>query len=245
MIVDPAAIWQFLTRRPPAHAGPLPTQSQKILEALGDPGEAFFVQVGSNDGVQGDPIFPLVSHRPGWRGLLIEPVPALFARLQKNYRRLPSARRRFAFENLAIAEKAGTRDFFHVSDRARNALGDELPFWYDQLGSFDRDHILKHLDGRLEPFIVARKVECATLSCVLARNHVETIDLLHIDAEGYDHEVLLQLDWKRWRPRAILFEYVHLTEQTRQECVDLLKTQGYRLAIVDYDILATLPREAV
>lgn len=33
-----------------------------------------------------------------------------------------------------------------------------LPVWYDQLGSFDRQHIVKHLDGRLEPFIVTSNV---------------------------------------------------------------------------------------
>jgi FkbM family methyltransferase len=212
-------------------------ESEEIWNALEHAEDVFFVQVGSNDGVQGDPLHPLIRTRPGWRGLFIEPVPYLFERLRRNCGRLPSAQRRFSFENVAIAAEPGRRPFYYVSERAR-ARVDELPIWCEQLGSFNREHILSHLEGRLGPHIVEQDVECATLSEVLARNRVQRLDLLHIDTEGYDYEVLLQLDWQRWRPLVIVFEVIHLAEQDRDRAAALLRSQGYRLSILGYDVLA-------
>jgi FkbM family methyltransferase len=236
--VDLAQIWGRLWTRGKAEpAGALTPESEEIWAALEHAEDVFFVQVGSNDGVQGDPLHPLIRTHPEWRGLFIEPVPYLFERLRRNYVRLPSARSRFSFENVAIAAESGRRPFYYVSARAR-ARGDELPIWCEQLGSFNREHILGHLEGRLAPHIVEQDVECATLSEVLVRNRVGRLDLLHIDTEGYDYKVLLQMDWRRWRPRVLVFEVVHLSEQDRTEAVALLRSERYRLSILGYDLLA-------
>lgn len=236
--LDLARIWRRLWTRGRAEpACALTPESEEIWSALERAEDVSFVQVGSNDGVQGDPLHPLIRTHPRWRGLFIEPVPYLFERLRRNYVRLPAARSRFSFENVAIAAEAGRRPFYYVSERAR-ARGDDLPAWCEQLGSFKREHIVSHLEGRLVPHIVEQDVECATLGDVLARNRVERLDLLHIDTEGSDYEVLLQLDWRRWRPRVIVFEVIHLTEQERAEAVALLRSESYRLSLLGYDLLA-------
>ncbi|MGH9185268.1 MAG: hypothetical protein ACRD0U_05570, partial [Acidimicrobiales bacterium] len=46
---------------------------------------AFFIEIGSNDGEQFDHLKPFIRSR-SWRGIMIEPVPYVFARLQRNYR---------------------------------------------------------------------------------------------------------------------------------------------------------------
>ena len=54
-----------------------------IAETLSrDQKNVFFVQVGANDGVQSDPINHFVSEY-GWRGILVEPQPAIFKKLKK------------------------------------------------------------------------------------------------------------------------------------------------------------------
>ena len=233
-----ARIWRRLwTRGNAGLAGAFPPESEAIWSALEQAEDVVFVQVGSNDGVQGDPLHPLIRAHPGWRGLLVEPVPYLFDRLRRNYSRLPSAQGRFSFENVAIAAEPGRRPFYYVSERA-GALEGDLPAWCEQLGSFEREHLLSHLEGRLAPHIVEQDVECATLSDVLERNRVGRLDLLHIDTEGHDHQILLQLDWSRWRPRVILFEVIHLTEQERTEAAALMRSEGYRLSLLGYDVLA-------
>jgi FkbM family methyltransferase len=210
---------------------PLEAQIEAALRGLR---HVYFVQVGSNDGAQGDPIHRLIRRHRRWRGIFIEPVPYLHARLKANY----GAASRFVFENVAIGEQAGTARFYYVSDRAKEALGEELPYWYDQLGSFDRGHILKHLEGRLEPYIVEAELACLPLQAVLDRNHAERVDLLHIDTEGYDYQVLKQFDLTRYRPRVVLYEHKHLPEDQQQAARALLAGQGYELRRRGGDTLA-------
>ena len=44
----------------------------------------FFIQVGANDGRNGDPIFSLVTEL-GWKGILLEPQKLVFENLLRNY----------------------------------------------------------------------------------------------------------------------------------------------------------------
>ena len=60
--------------------------------------EITVVQIGSNDGVCGDPISHLVKKNTLWNVLFVEPVPFLFERLQNNYGNNP----RFKYEKSAI-----------------------------------------------------------------------------------------------------------------------------------------------
>lgn len=217
----------------PPPEDPLKVRLKSLLKRRRD---VFFVQVGSNDGVQGDPIHDLIVKRRDWRGILIEPVPFVFRRLRKNY----GDSDRIKFENVAIGTRTESRPFFYVAEDAKRLFGDELPFWYDQLGSFDKHHILKHLDGALEPYIVSEPVQCVPLEDVLSRNRVERIDLIHIDTEGFDYEVLRQIDFRRFRPAVILFEHEHLTASDAIEAERLLLEHGYSLEKYAGDTIAAL-----
>jgi FkbM family methyltransferase len=220
------AIW-------PPPEDPLKVRLRKLLARKRG---VFFIQVGSNDGVQGDPIHELIKKHRDWRGILIEPVPFVFQRLRKNY----GESNRISFENVAIGTRRESRPFFYVAEQAKELFSGELPFWYDQLGSFERQHILKHLNGALEPYIISEPVQCVPLEDVLKRNQVERIDLVHIDTEGFDYEVLRQIDFRRFRPAVVLFEHQHLTASDATEAERLLAQHGYSLAKYAGDTLATL-----
>jgi FkbM family methyltransferase len=203
---------------------------------LRDRPAVFFIQVGSNDGVQGDPIHDLILLNTGWSGIFIEPVRSVFQQLKRNYREAP----RFVFENTAIGKEKEKVKFYYVSEKARTQRGNSLPFWFDQLGSFDRNHILKQLDGRLEPFIIEELIECVPMQEILDRNHVERFDLLHVDTEGFDCQVISQIDFTRYQPKVILYEHHHLSHEERQKVTSLLSSWGYRLSVYDGDTLAIL-----
>jgi hypothetical protein len=49
-------------------------------------------------------------------------------------------------------------------------------------------------------------VPCATLSSLLDRHGMHSVDLLSLDVEGYEVNVLKGLDFTRHRPRFILIE---------------------------------------
>ena len=209
-----------------------PTLEERILSAIGNRQAISFVQVGSNDGLHGDPIHDLIVSRTGWRGMFIEPVDFLFRRLRENY----GNAERFVFENVAIGTEKRRRQFYYVSEQARSGL--DLPYWHDQLGSFDRRHILRMLGDEVSPYIIETDVECVPLQEVLDRNRINTIDLLHIDTEGFDYQVLAQVDFKRYKPAVILFEHHLLSDEEFGRARALLRRNRYRLSHHGNDILA-------
>jgi len=216
-----------------------PTIQEHILKAVGSKSSVFFVQVGSNDGLQGDPIHDLIVSRNSWSGIFIEPIDFLFQRLRNNY----GDAERFIFENVAIATEKGSKKFYYVSEKAKNEL--DLPYWHDQLGSFDRAHVTNMLGEQMTPYIVETDVECLPLQDVLDRNRVDAIDLLHIDTEGFDYKVLSQLDFKRYKPSVILFEHHLLPNDEFVKARKLLRGNGYRLLQYGNDILALRRRQRI
>jgi FkbM family methyltransferase len=219
-------VLRFMQRRPP-------TVSDELRRLLAGRQRVFFVQVGSNDGLQGDPIFALATSRQEWRGILVEPVPFLFERLRANYRDDP----RFVYANVAIGETPGRVPFYYVGERAREELVD-LPYWHDQVGSFDRSFITRCLEGRLTPYIVEELVECVRLESLLEQHGIEQLDLVHIDAEGYDYVVLAQLDLKRYRPLVIVYEHQNLRPEHAAAARNFLLGAGYHLYELGTDTLA-------
>lgn len=223
------------------HRRLFPPLEVRLAAAVEGKPDAFFVQVGSNDGLHGDPIRDLVLSHAGWRGIFIEPVPFLFERLRANY----AAADRFVFENVAIGTVHGVRKFYYLSERAAE-LGRALPVWHDQLGSFDKHHVAACLEGWLHPsiadrlgaYIVEDDIACEPLQHVLDRHGVAAIDLIHIDTEGFDYQVLLQVDFRRYRPKAILFEQKHLSALESRKAFGLLRRFGYRLFSFPPDVLA-------
>jgi len=211
--------------------------SRRIARALRGRRRVCFAQIGSNDGVRGDPLRRLVLANPEWTGVFAEPVPELFARLRRNY---PDAGR-LRFQQFAVAAKTGRRSLFTVSARASDALGGRLPSWYDQLGSFDAEHLVAHLGERIRPFLVAHPVECVSLAELLARSGLGPVDLLHVDAEGSDDEVVAQLDLAAHPPSVVLFEHAHLRPAARRELAERLRSAGYRLSRHGGDTLALRP----
>ena len=210
--------------------------AKQIMKTLGEKPSVFFVQVGAGDGVQGDLIHSLIDNNEHWSGVFIEPVEFVYRRLKQNYK----DSERFVFENIAIGIEKGIKQFYYVSEEAKAKLGDDLPYWYDQLGSFDRNHILKHLDGKLEPYIVEEEIDCVPLQEILDKNNVKKIDLLHIDTEGFDYRVLSQINFNKYKPSIVLYEHRHLRDDEREKANSLLKNSGYSLRIYAGDTLAIL-----
>ncbi len=67
-----------------------------------------------------------------------------------------------------------------------------------------------------------------TLQQLLDRHQIEHLDLLQIDAEGYDFEILQTLDFSKTKPTFINYERV-LLQENEPACRRLLSDQGYML----------------
>lgn len=193
--------------------------SRLIHKAIKHLQSPVFVQIGSNDGKSNDPLHALLVANPSWVSLLVEPVPWLFERLKANYANQPNAK----FENAAIAGgPPGQKAFYYLSAAAKKALP-ELPTWFDQIGSFDKTHIFKHLGQEVEPYIINSVYPTLPYKGLIQKHGIERVDVLHIDAEGYDWEILSQVDLELHPPIVILFEHVHLTLEVKELALSRLR----------------------
>ena len=180
-----------------------------------------FVQVGANDGVGHDLLIDEVASRH-WRGVLVEPVPYVFERLQANH----GANPRLELDNVAIADVDGSRDLYYL-DAAEP--GAPLPAWYDKLGSFDRDVIAKHSPPAIPDFERRLRVEpvrCVTFDTLCRTHGLASIDLVQIDTEGYDFEIIKLIDLDRLTPRLVIYEHLHFDADTRAGS-EHMEARGY------------------
>jgi FkbM family methyltransferase len=193
--------------------------------------DVFFMQIGSFDGIQNDPIHDLVM-RHQWAGLLVEPVKSSFDRLLNTYQNNDSLR----FENVAIAETEGFRQFWRLKETP------ESIDWHGQLSSFRRDVILNHgnLIPDIENLLISDEVHCTTIESLIHKHGIQRIDLLHLDTEGYDFEILKTFDFKKHRPRVVLYEHAHLSPADKSACSHFLRSKGYKLLEEGTDSIAFL-----
>jgi len=190
-----------------------------------------FLQIGSNDGKKNDPIRPLVEEF-SIKGILVEPFGDNFNKLCENY---AAWRHLLVFEQIGISDMKTDLDFYYVKDIQENE-----PDWYDQVGSFDKETFIKNIEviPALLQRIGVKKISCDTVDNILERNYFSKIDLIHIDAEGYDFRILKSIDFNKWKPKAILFETDWMTQYELKEATRLFKNNGYNVYYEGIDCIA-------
>jgi FkbM family methyltransferase len=210
----------------------------RLLRAFADAyPDAFFVEIGSNDGEQHDHLRPFILGH-AWRGIMVEPVPHVFERLRRNYGGLD----RVTLENAAIAERDGTLPFFHPA--AETDLSG-LPDWYDGIGSLSRAAVVGHARHipDIEQRVVETEVECLTFASLCRRHAVARVDLLVIDTEGHDGVIVRSLDLGRVRPRLIVYEHFHLSAEDRADTRAELERAGYETLEEGFDTFCLDPED--
>jgi FkbM family methyltransferase len=178
-----------------------------------------FVQIGSNDGITNDPLNYFI-RRYQWSGLLVEPVPSLFEKLRRNYRHS----RNLQFANVAIGTHDGDAAFYYVADTRRDD-----PFWTDEIGSFNLQHVLNHAGAisDLTDRVRTMSVRVLTLPQLFDQYNISRVDLLHVDAEGHDDQIIAQIDWTSPRaPTALLYEHRHMTPEQQKAIEGPLLSRG-------------------
>lgn len=190
--------------------------------------EFHFLQIGASDGVRDDPLRELVL-KFGLQGVLVEPLPEVFAALKANYEGQPQ----LAFENAAISRTPGTLTIHHF--RADAPIADE---WHG-MATVDGTRFAAFAKSiNAEAYIEAVSVPCMTMAEIVQKHELRTVDLLLIDTEGMDYEVLLGAFDAGLRPRMIQFEFIHLPSDTRMDALRLLSKQGYGWVYNGIDVFA-------
>jgi FkbM family methyltransferase len=199
------------------------------LASRQDPRPFFFLEVGANDGILGDPLYRHAL-AGNWHGILVEPQPSAFAQLLDNY----AGREGLTFVNAAISGEPGTRTLYVIQDDAGETI---TPF----VASF-REEPVGYLHHKLAipgSRVGSIEVTCETFAELLS--DVTYLDLLQIDVEGYDLEVLRLFDFDRLTPPIVRFEHRNLSAIETDEAVELLARHGYRVVREEYDMTAYAP----
>jgi FkbM family methyltransferase len=164
------------------------------------------VDIGAHDGICGSNSRELLEH--GWRGVLVEPMPAVYARLVQNSQGI----RQVKLVHAACGDRDGT---------ATMRVGKDGPD--GQMGSFSTDpSIVENLSEE------SVEVPVRTLSSLVAENAIpEDFGVLLVDTEGWDLNVLQGLNGTPARPRIIVTEDFSATNTAKRQ---LLTGLGYTCA---------------
>jgi FkbM family methyltransferase len=184
----------------------IPARLKRALKAAVDPdasqhGEAtllaglvnefecqqFLVDVGANDGVTISNSLSFV--RAGWQGILIEPAPAVFKKLQQNHGR----RENVTCLQISCSDKPGVADLYIGSDGEEGFLA--------TLCQTDNEWFKQARGSQTV------EVRTDTLTNILRDQEApSSLGVLLVDCEGLDYEVFVGLDFSLFRPTIIATE---------------------------------------
>ena len=115
--------------------------------------------------------------------------------------------------------------------------------WASGLASLDKSNLIRHIESgyvercigserdqlpeRVEDYIISEYVRTMTFDSLLDKYRFESIDLLQIDAEGYDYRLLMSFDFDRIRPSILHFERHHMKPEEWDSLLQHLRTEGY------------------
>ncbi|WP_114521342.1 FkbM family methyltransferase [Altererythrobacter sp. ZODW24] len=206
-------------RKAPASYRPLPVFELVVESLMAKHGDTLkFVQIGANDGKYFDPLRPYILNR-GWTGVLVEPQPPLFEQLKANYAECAD---RLAFENVAISDGDSLR-LYLPPEGYKPARAEMQP---ESMVSNNPAVLAQQLDVSTSS-LQSIDVPAMTLDALFAKHSIAELDLLQIDAEGYDWQILQTLDLSAVSPTLIQLETGHLGRRDLAAVAKHLCDAGY------------------
>ena len=172
------------------------------------------IQIGSNHG--NDDLSGIIKeNKSDIRNLiLVEPIALHHAALVKRYSGFP-----MTIKQCAIVDDPKTSEvsfYYHREDG---------PLY--EVASLSREHILKHsvfnprltLDG-----IVESRVSAMTINNLFRQHEIKVVDLLMIDAEGFDERIIRSVEFETFKILNIVYENLHI-DTAATTC--FLEAKGY------------------
>lgn len=218
----------------PVFARPLTRTSFRLMQ-IG----ANDFKSGSNDNFQ-DWMRKEANDLNAMEAVLIEPNPIVFKTLDRNTRKVfgDSMSKQVRLMMNAVCPTTGSINFWVVSDKFAVDFP-HAPHWKKyQLSSLNKTNILKH---DVPPqYVVPIAVDCYTPTDLLARANFapESLDVLAVDAEGYDVRIVnLFFDIPTFAPGLVKFECDRFTGGCKNhEAVRLrqrLQSRGYTTYVLE------------
>ena len=174
------------------------------------------IQIGANDGLSFDSINKFIKlHKT--KSVLVEPIKEYFNQLKLNYKNCEN----IFFENLAISVNDQINYLYKVKTENLSKYGEHIK----AINSYDFNHLIKH--GVKKNHIIKEKIESISIT-KLFEKYDFNINLLLVDAEGYDADIVIDLLQNSNFKPIIIFEYVHIKLSTIKILKNLLKEKNYK-----------------
>ncbi|QTO49099.1 FkbM family methyltransferase [Burkholderia latens] len=181
-----------------------------LWRALRDVEQGFYIDVGANEPIE-DSVTKAFYER-GWHGINVEPVTEHFdALVQDRPRDINLA--------CALGEKPGRLTLYEIDARGLSTNAPEIANRYRESGRVYGE----------------RDVEVRTLADVCEAHAPADIHFLKIDVEGFERNVLLGADFKRFRPWILVIEATEPNSpvDNSAEWESLVIEAGYEYAYFD------------
>ena len=175
------------------------------------------IQIGANDGLRFDILNQYIK-KYKTKSILVEPIKKNFNQLTENYKDYSNV----IFENLAISVNNQISHLYKIDDSKEEKYKSEH---FKGIMSFDKGHLIKH--GVKKNDIVKEDVESTSINNLIKKHKLDMVDLLFVDAEGYDADIIEDfLKTSLMRP-IIIFEYLHVSNKKFKDLVNSLNKEKY------------------
>ena len=184
------------------------------------------VQIGANDGERFD-LLKKILGRQNIKALLVEPINESFQKLKLKY----ADTENIFLENSAISVKNLHNEMYLLNPNFAKLYDDHVP----GISSFNKSHLLKH--GVKNKHIIKKKINSISVKNLLEKHDFLDLDLLYIDAEGYDGEILLDFFNFTNKKPIVIFEYIHISHNTFYKLLEILNKNGYKILRADENLV--------
>jgi len=176
----------------------------------------YLIQIGANDGKRFDEINYFIK-KYKIKSLLVEPLEQYFKKLKDNYNNLDFVE----FENSAISVDNELSYLFQVKEKYLHSYDDHV----NGLASFDKNHIIKH--GVKKHHIESTKINSISIKELINKYKVNNLDLLFVDAEGYDGKIIYDFFQNSDLKPIIIFEFIHIENNLFKKLLELIVEKKY------------------
>ena len=175
--------------------------------------------------------------------LLVEPVPHNLEAIKKNLSEFDN----IYIEPVAISSINEKKNFYFVKNSSISKL---KKHWASGIGSFNKSHLLNHKSKRFlikDEDIEKVSIQTIRFKDLTKKYSITEIDKILIDVEGFEYEILNDIDLNETKINSILFEYKHFdgyfkTGEKLEKILKKFEENNYETSKVDEENILAIKK---
>tara|TARA_Y200000002_G_scaffold370753_1_gene366620 strand:- start:17 stop:628 length:612 start_codon:yes stop_codon:yes gene_type:complete len=175
--------------------------------------------------------------------LLVEPVPHNLEAIKKNLSEFDN----IYIEPVAISSINEKKNFYFVKNSSISKL---KKHWASGIGSFNKSHLLNHKSKRFlikDEDIEKVSIQTIRFKDLTKKYSITEIDKILIDVEGFEYEILNDIDLNETKINSILFEYKHFdgyfkTGEKLEKILKKFEENNYKTSKVDEENILAIKK---